>query len=248
MTAEPALKLVDTNETGAVEQKALTILDQAGAVVVTDSETYTAAGTLWNQLGDMIKEVKDTFDPICDATNKAHKAATAKRAKYLDPLTTAYRSVKGLMEEWDREQERKRQEEQRRLEEIARKEEEERQLLEAIAAEEAAKEAGATEEEAAQVAEAVMAEPVAVAPVVIPKAVPKLQGGPVYREVWAAEVTDIKALCLAVGQGTQSTEFVMGLNKDKKSGKISSPALNTLSTSLKSTMNVPGVRAYSRRV
>jgi len=76
--AEAALKLVETDE---VETKALSIVDQAKAVVVKDSETYTAAGTLWKSIGDMIKEVKDTFDPICDAANKAHKAATMKRAQ-----------------------------------------------------------------------------------------------------------------------------------------------------------------------
>lgn len=238
MTAEAALKLVETSETGAVEQKALTILDQAGAVVVTDAGTYTAAGELWKQLGDMIKEVKDTFDPICDATNKAHKAATAKRAKYLDPLTTAYKSVKSLMEAWDREQERIRKAEEARLAEIARKEEEDRQLAEAIAAEEAAKESGATPEEAAQVAEAVMTETVYVPPVVIPKAVPKLSGGPVFQERWAAEVTDLRALCRAVAEGKASTECVTG----------NMVVLNRMATALKSTMSIPGVRAYSRRV
>ena len=35
-----------------------------------------------------------------------------------------------------------------------------------------------------------------------------MSGGPVYREVWSAEATDIKALCLAVATGKASTEFV----------------------------------------
>jgi len=178
--AEPALQLVETEP---VEEKALTIVDQARAVKVTDSATYTAAGSLWKAIGDMIKEVKDTFDPICEAAHKAHKQAVEKRAKYLDPLASAQKSVKGLMSAYDAEQERIRQAEQRRLEEIARKAAEEEALLAAIAAEEEAKRNGATKEEAAKEAETVMAEPVYVAPVVIPKAVPKMQGGPVYRTV-----------------------------------------------------------------
>ena len=94
MTAEPALKIIETEE---VEAKALTIVDQAKAVKVIDAKTYTAAGMLWKQIGDMIKEVKDTFDPICEAAHRAHKAATEKRSKYLDPLTSAQKSVKQLM-------------------------------------------------------------------------------------------------------------------------------------------------------
>jgi len=233
--AEVALKIVETNE---VETKAVDIVEQAKAVMVKDNETYTAAGYLWKQIGDMIKEVKDTFDPICDAAHKAHKAATEKRAKYLDPLTNAQKSVKKLMSDYDAEQERIRREEEARLAEIARKEEEERLLQEAILAEEEAKRNGATQEEAAQEASAIINEQVYVAPVVVPKATPKLHGGPVYREVWSAQITDIKALCLAVAQGKASPECVVG----------NMPVLNRMAAALKKTMNIPGVQAISRRV
>lgn len=232
---EPAIKIVETNE---VENKALDIVSQANAVQVTNSETYTAAGILWKSIGDMIKEVKDTFDPICDAAHKAHKAATEKRAKYLDPLTNAQKSVKSLMSAYDAEQERIRREEQRRLEEEARKQEEERLLQEALAAEEDAKRNGATNEEAEAEAAAIIEQPVYVAPVVVPKATPKLQGGPVYREVWAAQVTDIKALCLAIAHGKASPECVLP----------NMPALNRMAVALKQTLAIPGVKAYSKRV
>lgn len=180
MSAEAALKLVETEP---VEEKALTIVDQAKAVKVTDSATYTAAGSLWKAIGDMIKEVKDTFDPLCEAAHITHKKAVEKRAKYLDPLTTAQKAVKGLMSAYDTEMEKARQAEQRRLEEISRKAAEEEALLAAIAAEEEAKRNGATKEEAKQEAEAIISQPVYVPPVVIPRAVPKMQGGPVYRTI-----------------------------------------------------------------
>jgi Fe2+ transport system protein B len=231
--AEPAIKY----ETQEVETKAVTIVDQAKAVKVTDARTYEAAGHLYKSIGEMIKEVKDTFDPICDAANKAHKAATAKRAQYLDPLQDAYKSVKGLMSAWDQEQERLRLAEQRRLEEIARKEAEERALQEAIAAEEEAKRNGATQEEAEQEAAAIIDEPVYVPPVEVQKTVPKVQGI-VYRETWSAECFDIKALCKGVAEGRVSPECVMP----------NMPVLNKLATGLKSTMAVPGCRAISRRV
>lgn len=84
----------------------------------------------------------------------------------------------------------------------------------------------------------VAAEPIYVAPVVVPKSVPKMAGGPVYREVWAAEVVDIKALCMAVATGKASTECVSG----------NMVALNRMAVALKGTLNIPGVRAYSKRV
>jgi uncharacterized protein YhaN len=231
--AEPAIKY----ETQDVETKAVTIVDQAKAVKVTDAASYQAAGSLYKSIGEMIKEVKDTFDPICEAANKAHKAATAKRAKFLDPLQDAYRSVKGLMSAWDAEQERLRQEEQRRLEEIARKEAEERAILDAIAAEEEAKRNGATQEEAEEEAAAIIEQPVYVPPVVVPKAVPKVQGVS-FRELWSCECFDVRALCKGVAEGRVSPECVLP----------NMPVLNQLATGLKATMNVPGCRAIMRRV
>jgi hypothetical protein len=262
MTAEAALKLVETDE---VETKALTIVDQSKAVVVTDAQTYTAAGMLWKSIGDMIKEVKDTFDPICDAAHKAHKAATEKRAGFLDPLTAAQKSVKQIMSVYDAEQERIRKAEEERLAKIAReaeekrrkeeqerleaerKAEEDRLLSEAVAAEERGDKETAdlltaaaeeSNEQIKEVAAAIAQEPVYVAPIVVPKTMPKMAGGPVYREVWAAEIVDIKALCLAVATGKASTECVMG----------NTVALNRMAVALKGTLNIPGVKAYSRRV
>ena len=262
MTAEPALKIIEAEE---VEAKALSIVDQARAVVVKDSQTYTAAGMLWKSIGDMIKEVKDTFDPICEAANRAHKEATRKRAKFLDPLTAAQKSVKQIMAAYDAEQERIRKAEEDRLRKIEedrlaeerrkeqerleaeRKAEEDRLLAEAVAAEargdketaEALTNAAVeSNEQIKEVAAAIAQEPVYVPPVVVPKSVPKMAGGPVYREVWAAEIVDIKALCMAVATGKASTECVTG----------NMVALNRMAVALKGTMNIPGVKAYSRRV
>ena len=180
--AEPALKLVETNE---VETKALTIVDQAKAVKVIDGETYTSAGLLWKAIGDMIAEVKSTFDPICDAAHKAHKTATEKRSKYLDPLQVAYKSVKSLMSDYDAEQKRKAEAEQRRLEALAKKEEEDRLIAEA-----AEMEKNGQHEEAA----AIIEEPVYVPPITVKKDVPKMAGGPVYRTIWKFKIYDAKLI------------------------------------------------------
>lgn len=262
MTAEAALKLIETEE---VETKALSIVDQAKAVVVTDAKTYTAAGMMWKAIKDMMKEVDDTFDGIIKKAHEAHKEAIAKKAKYYQPLDLASRQVKKLMSDYDLEQERIRRAEEERLAAIARAEEEARRkaeqerleaerkaeedrlLAEAVAAEargdkETADALTAAAEESneqiKEVAAAIAQEPIYVAPVVVPKTTPKMAGGPVYREVWAAEVVDIKALCMAVATGKASTECVSG----------NMVALNRMAVALKGTMNIPGVKAYARRV
>jgi hypothetical protein len=224
--AEPAIQLVETTE---VETKAVSIVDQAKAVKVVDSDTYPAAGTIWKSIGDMIKEVKDTFDPIVSAAHHAHKQATEKRAKFLDPLTAAQKSVKQLMGAYDAEQERIRRAEEARLAEIARREEEERRLQEAIAAEKEARANGATKEEAAQEAQSIVDEPVYVPPVVVPKATPKMAGGPVYRTIWRFRIKDVN---LIPRQYMVPNETAIG-------GVV---------RSLKGTTNIPGIEVYEERV
>lgn len=213
---EAALQLVETNE---VEVKAMSIVDQAKAVKVVDIESYKYAGELWKSIGDMIKEVKATFDPICDAAHKAHKAATAKRASFLDPLESVYRSVKRLMSDYDDEQERLRREAEEKLREQARKEEEERRLKEAIALEESGQK---------EIAAAIMEAPVRVPPVVLPKATPRLDGGPVFRTVWKYRI---------VNQNLIPREYMMP-DQVKIGGVV---------RSLKDQCCIPGIEIYKER-
>ncbi len=188
--AELALKLIETEE---VESKALSIVEQANMVKVTDAESYRVAGFLWKTIGEVMKEVSETFDPIISATHKAHTQACDQKKKYYVPLEKAYKEVKRLMGVFESEQERIRQEEQRRLEEEARISAEEHLLKDAIYAEEEALQNGASPEEAAQEAEAVISQPVRVAPVVLPKATPKVQGV-VFRTIWKFRIKDANAI------------------------------------------------------
>ena len=224
---EAALKL--TPEIEDVEAQALTIPEQANALVVATAEDYTKAGAFWQEIRSMRSKVAATFDPLVKQAHELHKNTLAKKNEIDKPLEIAERKVKGLMSQYDAEQERLRREEEERLKAIALKEEEDRRLAEALLAEEA----GDTEE-----AEAILEDPVHVAPVIVPKATPKLHGGPVYREVWAAEVLNIRELCKAVADGSASTECI----------QANMTVLNRMATALKATMKVPGVRSYSRRV
>lgn len=202
-----------------VEQKSLTIIDQARAVRVFNAQSYTLAGEMWKQIRDMMKEVASTFDPIITAAHAAHKKALEKKAQYYTPLEQAQKSVKQLMSRYDEEQARIAREEAARLAEIARKAEEERLLQEAIMAEEAGE-----KEEAA----AILQEEVYVAPITIAKATPKLNGGPIYREITKFEIIN---------------EFLI----PRQYLCVDMVKLGGVVRALKGAANIPGIRVYSER-
>lgn len=187
---ELALKLVETDE---VANRALSISELANAIKITDLKTYEEAGFMWKALGDMLKEIDEKCDKNISLWHNGHKNAVAEKKKYYEPVEAAKRYVKGIMSNYEQEQERIRLAEQKRLEEEARKAEEERRLLEAIQAEEEAKANGLTEQEAAQEAEAIINEPVYVAPVILPKETPKVKGLS-FRTVWKFRITNESAI------------------------------------------------------
>jgi len=236
MSAEPALQLVESME---VDQKALSFAESVALMPVIKTQgEYLCAGQAWKTGRDLLKEIDDGYDDLIKAAHKLHKDAVAKKARYYTPVDAAVRTVKQLMSAYDAQQEALRQAEQRRLEEIARKEAEEEALLAAIAAEEEAKRNGATKEEAAQEAQAVIEQPVYVAPVVIPKTVPKMQGGPVYRTIWKHQVDDLVMLVKSVASGRTPIQAL----------QANDVFLGQQARSLGASMNIPGVRSYSERV
>lgn len=225
--AEPTFQSVPQED--EVTKEVATVEDQAKALKVVDTTSYLAAGELWKSIKALRVKVADTFDKSIKAAHELHKGLVAKKKEHDAPLDAAERMVKQAMSSYDLEQEKIRQAEQRRLEEIARKAAEERILLEAIAAEEDAKRNGATKEEAAQEAQAIMEEPVYVPPVVIPKATPKMQGGPVYTTRWDFEIIDIEKI--------PRQYMVPDLVK-----------IRQVVTALKEQANIPGIRPFPKRV
>jgi hypothetical protein len=248
-----------------VERKALSVVERAVAVKVTDPSSYIIAGEMWKHLADMEKEAHAALDPVVDAAHKAHKETVALRTRILAPITEAKSYTKGQMEAWDAEQERIRLAEERRLQEEARKteearkaadleearrireEEEARLLAEAQKAEaegntvlaEAILEVGVRQTEELKVQEQAIADEPVVAPIVIvEKAVPKVAGGPSYRTIWDAQVVDLMALVKAVAAGTVSINAI----------QANPTFLRQQAMSLKQTFSIPGCLAYSRRV
>lgn len=55
----------------------------ARSFVIDSSATCQKAGEFVKSIADLKKEIEETFNPICEAANKAHKTATAKRAEHL---------------------------------------------------------------------------------------------------------------------------------------------------------------------
>jgi hypothetical protein len=213
---EAALQLVETNE---VETRALSVVDQAKSVKVIDAESYVTAGQMYTSIVAMMKEVDDAFDKNIKRWHEGHKGAIADKAKYWNPLDAAKRAVKKALGDYDAEQERIRRAEEARLQEIARKEEEERKLAEAIAAEQSGDK---------QEAEAIMEEPVYVAPVVVKKEVPKVEGV-VFRTVWKFRIIDEKKI---------PREY---LTPD-------SVKIGGVVRSMKKATNIPGIQVYEERV
>lgn len=171
---------ISTDETEVVAKKALTIPEQARAVKVVDSETYSQAGEILVTIKGLRKEIGAAFDPIIKKAHEAHKEAKAQKDKAEAPLIEAENIIKPALAAYDREQERLRREEEERQREIARKAEEERRLREA----EQAEKEGRNEE-----AQAIIEEPVYVPPVVIEKTTPKVQGISMQK-VWKFRVTN----------------------------------------------------------
>jgi hypothetical protein len=197
---------------------------------IKSAEDYTKAAELWKAGKEILKAVDAGYDSLIKSAHKLWKDALAKKASYYDPVESGCKYIKTqIMEPWDREQERIRKEAERKLAEAQRKQEEEARLNAAIDAEASGSKA---------VADAILDMPTEQAPVVLPKATPKVAGGPVFRTVWGFEVTDFDALVRAVAEKKVSPNVL----------QVNETILRKMAEALKDTLNIPGVRAFSRRV
>lgn len=152
------------------EQKILEFPDQAKLMIIYDDKSLKGANNFLGVVKGLIKEVRDTFNPIVDKTHKAHKEAVIQKKKYEIPLLEAEKIIKLQIASYLSEQERIRKEK----EEEARKEEEERKRV----AEEKLKEAQvALNSGDAKEAERILDEEIPVSEIFIPPPPPpKLEG------------------------------------------------------------------------
>jgi hypothetical protein len=223
-----------------LKTQALTVAERAKIVKIENQQTYDAAcSLLLDVIKPLRKATKEFFDSMKEPAYRAYKAVLDNYSEADGPLEAAERQVKAALAVWTTEQERLRQELQRQADaEARRREEEQRQNAAAVA-----EETGATEEEVTAIIETpVLAITSPVAPTF------ERAKGVSSRDNYKAKVTDLKALCRAVGAGKVSAEYVMGLTKDKDTGIISSPALNGRANSDKLTLAIPGVAVYNQPI
>lgn len=111
-----------------LEQQALTLADQAKALVVKDEQTLAIAGEFGKSLREMKKSITDFFSPMKKKAHEAWKEICGKENEAIKPIDEADAALRKSMNTFLQEQERKRQEAERKArleaEEKARKEQE----------------------------------------------------------------------------------------------------------------------------
>lgn len=219
--------LPETEQAPALENRALSIVNEARALVIVDQDTLNAAGAfVTERIRPLLAEADAVFDPVILSAHRSHKEALNAKAKVSGPLVQAEGILKASIGGFIRQQEQIRQEEERRL----RREEELRQEQIREAEIEAAEKAGAD----AGLVEAICEEPL---PPPAPVVVPRFQkpAGISTRETWAAQVTNLKELCRAIAEGDLPEVYVAP----------NMTALNARARAEKGLMQIPGVRAVS---
>lgn len=222
-----------------VKQEVMPIPGEAKLITVRDQPSLEKANDFFLTIKALRKKIADVFDPLIAKAHATHKEALKQKADAEAPLIEAERYLNGQVTAYTIKQNTLREQEEEMLRQKAIKQEAERRQKEEIErlAQAAALEAsGAKEEADALVAEAIEENEkpfeVHVGPVTIPIVKPV---GMALKEYWKAEVTDLKALCKAIGDGKCPVLYV----------EPNMTALNGMARSLKKEMNVPGVKAVS---
>jgi len=118
-----------------IETQALTTLDSAKALTVTNAEEYTAAGEFILGAKALVDKIKSEFAEPKKKAFEAHKAIVAMEANALAPVNQAINAVSSTALAWKREEDRKAKEEHDRQEALRRAAMEKQKLEEAAALE-----------------------------------------------------------------------------------------------------------------
>jgi hypothetical protein len=223
------LDTLTTNE-NEIKQEALTVVEQAKIVKITDQPSYdNACSLLLDQIKPFRKRWNEYWESVKAPAWAAYKAIQEKFNEGDRPLEAAERQVKIEIARWDAEQERIRQEAQRRAEEEVRRAEEEERLRVATLAEQS----GASANEVDAIVDAPI---VTVAPLVQPTY--QKASGINTRENWKARVVDMKKLCAAIGKGQVPITYVLPNDS----------VLNARAKADKATLNIPGIAPYNEPI
>ncbi len=213
-----------------LKQEALTVIQRAQLVKITDQPSYdSATSLLLDEIIPWRKKWAAYWNPITTTAYTVWKGLKEKFNEGDAPAEAAERQVKQEIRRWDDEQERIRQELQRKAQAEAEREAEEERLRAAIVAEES----GASEQEIATIVDA----PVAVVAAPVQATYAKVSGIS-KRDNWKAKVTDLHALVKAAAKDKSLLPYLLPNDQ----------ALNARAKADKQTLNLPGVVAYNDSV
>ena len=165
-------------------KQALTVYDQAKAIIVIDNASMIQADELIKSMRLVRKEIAAAFDPIISKAWLAHREAKVQKDKAELPLIQAEEYLKPQIKHYLDQKEQERLAEENRLRLEAQRAEEERRLAEAIQL---------SDEGLECEAEAVLEAPRPIVMPTVEKTVPKADMR-LYRKVWKFEVIDFSKL------------------------------------------------------
>jgi len=136
--SKPAMAVLDKIDLAdeKLDVRSAAMITRANAFVCTNPDQYKAGDLVVSECAALVKRIKEIHDPICVATNTAHKTATAARKVLIDPINQASKIIDAKLGNYKMEHDRKVAEENRLLEEKARKVQEEHALKQAAQMEE----------------------------------------------------------------------------------------------------------------
>jgi hypothetical protein len=207
-----------------LETKIVSVPDQARALTIQTNDEYVRAGELLRTIKGLRGEVDQSFDPIIQKAHEAHREAIAQKRKIEAPLAEAEGILKPRIAAYLNEQERIRREEELRLQRQAEEEARQRQLENAVILDDI----GETEE-----ANALLEERPTVAPVILPRSVPKVAGVSMSKR-YSAVVTNLMELVKAVAVGKAPIQAL----------KADDVFLNRQAVAMKEALQYPGVRIH----
>ncbi len=215
-------------ETGEIRDHTGDLIGKARHLEVTDQDTLDSGGILVKGIQSLRRQIKDTFDVPKRKAHEAHRAICDAEKKHDAPLAQAEMTLKNSIGGYVRKEEERRRHEHLVRQAASRRVEEDSRLQQAELLE------SAGEREAAE--NLLEEEPPPPPPPTAKETRPKTENIST-REVWSAEVYDLRALCKWIGGGG-----AMNLVEPNVS------ALNALARAQKNELATPGVRAVSKTV
>jgi len=183
----------------AAEEKAVTLLGQAIALVIITNDDRVYAEELIQSAKILEDEIFNYLDPSRALSYARWQYDKKRLDDAIIPAQTARATTKQKCVSWDIEQERIRKEVERKAQEEERQRAEQEQLEAAIAAE---------QEGNTEAAEAILEQPIQPVTVIIPKTTPAPSRLSAGRTTYSATVTDLMALVKAIADGKVSIQAV----------------------------------------